>query len=298
MTNSTTTLGLRRGILSASVLVFFVLHLLCHATGQHLDFGTDLEYGEEPKEPPTVKNETILEIKTNSTATPLTETQVQHAKDVEQENRFPEVKVGAMVSEEDPCENFKSCSDCTRQRQCGWCEANKKCATGAPKGPKAESLCQVDFWMFSFCPSVPCPQYKDCKSCLMDPNCGWCASSGGSKADDDDSSDSGRCSAGGYDGPRDHQEDGTCTGNWLHSPTRVGESTLRTAILNLKHGSYLNEVCNAGTMNIQHSLPPPKKAAETQYPVTMAIDPVHGPTFGGTVITVTGLWFGFTQAQA
>ena len=50
-------------------------------------------------------------------------------------------------------------------------------------------------------------------------------------------------------------------------------------------------------MNIQHSLPPPKKAAETQYPVTMAIDPVHGPTFGGTVITVTGLWFGFTPSS-
>ena len=193
-----------RKICSIAVLLLFVIHLSSFRTGNAMhDFGEEEEYGDHKS---TVKNETIIEIKTNSTVTPLSEPEVQHARDLEAEKRFPETQVDAVVSGEDPCENLKSCSECTRQRQCGWCDANMKCVAGGPKRPKADNVCPLTFWSYSFCPGRPCPKYSDCKSCLSDPTCGWCA--GAKNLDEDDgSSTEGTCSDGGADGPFNQNED-------------------------------------------------------------------------------------------
>ena len=131
MNNSSIMLSFRK-LFSVAVLLLFVIQLSCLNCGNAMDFGSEEVYGEEKPAVKNETNETIIEIKTNSTVTPLSEPEVQHARDLEAEKRFPETQVDAVVSGEDPCENLKSCSECTRQRQCGWCDANMKCVAGGP----------------------------------------------------------------------------------------------------------------------------------------------------------------------
>ena len=67
-------------------------------------------------------------------------------------------------------------------------------------------------------------------------------------------------------------------------------------MLNSRHARYLTQMCNAGTMNIQHALPPPKINPAVKAPVPMSVAPIFGSTFGANELTITGLWFGFTPS--
>ena len=57
--------GSFRKICSIAVLLLFVIHLSSFRAGDAMDFGSEEVYGEEVEKKPVVKNETIIEIKTN-----------------------------------------------------------------------------------------------------------------------------------------------------------------------------------------------------------------------------------------
>ena len=296
------------GFTNAVFLVMLVLGLSAvPATSMGVDFGTSDVYQAptlptpapsvpvvpivEEKEPPPV-----IEVKTKNAKRPPSMAEVQKAKE-ENAARFPPRIVAPLESGVDPCDDFKTCTDCTQQRQCGWCAANNKCSAGGPSKPKAAETCARAFWSFSFCVALPCKHYASCTTCLKDPSCGWCSaqSSGGDEASDSD--ETGSCTEGGANGPLGFGSDAkTCGGNWLHSPTRIGESPARVAMLNSRHARYLTQMCNAGTMNIQHALPPSKINPAVKAPVPISVAPTYGSTFGANELTITGLWFGFTPS--
>ena len=43
--------------------------------------------------------------------------------------------------------------------------------------------------------------------------------------------------------------------------------------------------------------PPAPEKPKPQDPVVLSVSPTNGPVFGGTSITVTGLWYGFFGAR-
>ena len=115
---------------------------------------------------------------------------------------------------------------------------------------------------------------------------GWCPS---------DDQDGGTCMEGGGGGPTD----GTCDSKWAHSPVRKGTNYKQTSVLDATHRAYLRETCESPDKRMVYAKPPPdnSKPATAKDPTILKMEPTNGPTFGHTVVTITGLWFGFTDTN-
>jgi hypothetical protein len=188
-----------------------------------------------------------------------------------------------MVDNTDPCATYEGCGACNQDSRCGWCAANSKCMVGGPEGPKMQKCAA---WTKEFCEAESCSSYTHCMGCLADPYCGWCPS---------DDQDGGKCMEGSGGGPTD----GTCDSNWAHSPVRKGTNYKQTSILDATHKAYLRETCESPEKRMVYAKPPPdnSKPASAKDPTILRMEPMDGPTFGSTVITITGLWFGFTDTN-
>jgi hypothetical protein len=77
------------------------------------------------------------------------------------------------LTQVDPCNSYDGCARCAEDRRCGWCEADGICQSGGPKGPKP-GKCAKGAWSFQFCVAESCDAYRACRSCIADPDCGWC----------------------------------------------------------------------------------------------------------------------------
>eukprot|EP00744_Colponema_vietnamica_P009003 GILI01012821.1.p1 GENE.GILI01012821.1~~GILI01012821.1.p1 ORF type:complete len:474 (+),score=83.24 GILI01012821.1:185-1423(+) len=94
------------------------------------------------------------------------------------------------------CFNKKSCFDCLKSPQCGWCSLERRCVVGNQMGPLDGSCV---FYDYGICSESPCARYDHCESCLRDPHCGWCEAE--------------RSCA---DGSKTQPSAGTCGFGWLH----------------------------------------------------------------------------------
>eukprot|EP00945_MAST-04E_sp_MAST-4E-sp1_P000404 g404.t1 len=184
-----------------------------------------------------------------------------------------------LVDNSDPCENYKGCGDCNQDSRCGWCAANSKCMVGGPEGPK---LAKCAAWSKEFCEAESCASYSSCMGCLADPYCGWCP--GGED-------ERGTCMEGSGGGP----SDGQCDSQWAHSPVRKGTNYKTASMLDATHKAYLREVCESPEKKISYAKPPPdnSKPPGVKKPEILSISPRFGPNFGSTVVTITGLWYGY-----
>ncbi|OQV18166.1 Attractin [Hypsibius exemplaris] len=65
------------------------------------------------------------------------------------------------------CEDFKSCSHCMDNPDCGWCDDGSAtglghCFTGASRGPRIADACPAQRWFFVNCPSCNCNGHSRC----------------------------------------------------------------------------------------------------------------------------------------
>ena len=204
--------------------------------------------------------------------------------------RMSEEEALALVDRNDPCAAHTSCGQCSLDQRCGWCAANSACQMGGPSGPKPPAVCVT--WSKGFCETSKCGDYTHCTSCLADPYCGWCAA----PTDDPSEAQSGACMEGGSGGPGDAE--GECPDTWKHSPIRKGTAYAFASKLALTHAPYLREVCEAADGKIPYAPAPPTKPLPAKKPpVVLDVRPRDGPVFGGTHITLTGLWFGHEKSD-
>ena len=68
------------------------------------------------------------------------------------------------------CDKFRDCTVCSRHPECGWCNLEQACVEGGSEGPE---FGKCDFYEYDFCSGNMCVLKKDCKSCVVDPFCGW-----------------------------------------------------------------------------------------------------------------------------
>jgi len=87
-----------------------------------------------------------------------------------------------VVTSSPNCSNFTTCSACSTDEYCGWCEYSNECMPGSFEEPNKGFYCYTNdnfFWDYMECPYNKC-QYNGntCLSCitLQDPDCGWCES--------------------------------------------------------------------------------------------------------------------------
>ena len=194
-----------------------------------------------------------------------------------------------LVDRTDPCDSHSNCGRCSEDSRCGWCAANSQCMIGGPSGPKL-SVCAA--WTKGFCEVGKCNEYSHCMSCLADPYCGWCSA----PSDDPTQEIPGKCMEGGSSGPGDAE--GECPDQWRHSPMRKGTGYAMASHLASVHGPYLREVCEASDGKIPYAPPPPAQPKQkAKDPVLLTMSPRNGPVFGGTHITITGMWFGYTKTD-
>ena len=204
--------------------------------------------------------------------------------------RMSEEEALALVDRNDPCAAHSSCGQCSLDQRCGWCAANSACQMGGPSGPKPPAVCVT--WSKGFCETSKCGDYSHCTACLADPYCGWCAA----PTDDPSEAQSGACMEGGSGGPGDAE--GECPDTWKHSPIRKGTAYAFASKLALTHAPYLREVCEAADGKIPYAPAPPSAPLPAKKPpVVLDVRPRDGPVFGGTHITLTGLWFGNEQTD-
>ena len=207
-----------------------------------------------------------------------------------EKERLSEEEALALVDRNDPCDAHRSCAECSLDIRCGWCAANSQCQMGGPNGPKPPSVCVT--WSKGFCETSKCSDYTHCTSCLADPYCGWCSA----PTDDPSEANAGQCMEGGSGGPGDAE--GECPDNWRHSPVRKGTSYAFASKLDLTHGAYLREICESADGKIPYAAAPPAKPLpKKKPPVILDVKPRDGPVFGGTHITITGLWFGYEKTD-
>ena len=201
----------------------------------------------------------------------------------------PDQEAELMVDRTDPCNRHANCGRCSEDSRCGWCAANSQCMIGGPSGPKL-SVCAA--WTKGFCEVSKCGDYSHCMSCLADPYCGWCSA----PSDDPNQEIPGKCMEGGSSGPGDAE--GECPDQWRHSPMRKGTGYAMASHLASVHGPYLREVCEASDGKIPYAPPPPPQPKATaKDPILLTMFPRDGPVFGGTHITITGMWFGYSKAD-
>jgi hypothetical protein len=62
--------------------------------------------------------------------------------------------------------------------------------------------------------------------------------------------------------------------------------------MDAEHAQYLDQVCDGNGTLAYIPPPPPTPRPAPSLPVVTSIEPHHGPVFGRTVITITGLFFG------
>jgi hypothetical protein len=213
----------------------------------------------------------------------------QQANPVVKENMSPDEEAELMIDHTDPCNTHTNCGQCSEDSRCGWCAANNQCMIGGTERPKL-SVCAS--WTKGFCEVSKCGDYSHCMSCLADPYCGWCSAAG----DDPLAPTPGKCMEGGSSGPG--EAEGECPDQWRHSPVRKGTAYAMASHLASTHGPYLREVCESVDGRIPYApAPPAKPAPKPKDPVILTMYPRNGPLFGGTHVTITGLWFGYTKTD-
>ena len=78
------------------------------------------------------------------------------------------------------CGSFDTCSNCTTENGCGWCQDSSTCLPGAIGGP-AQDMCRDWRWGSYMCsspaPHAACSQ-TDCSECVAESECGWCRTDG------------------------------------------------------------------------------------------------------------------------
>ena len=179
----------------------------------------------------------------------------------------------------DPCLVHEECSRCTEDSRCGWCGANGMCAAGGPRGAKTLQ-CPQTAWNFMFCTGESCRNYRACRNCIADPYCAWCPTEGGGQCGE------GSLASGGLDG------NSRCPVPWLRSLVRKGLGSQEASRMDAEHAQYLDQVCDGNGTLAYIPPPPPTPRPAPSLPVVTSIEPHHGPVFGRTVITITGLFFG------
>jgi hypothetical protein len=86
------------------------------------------------------------------------------------------------------CPVTHDCAVCTAAPGCGFMSNLRLCLAGNHVGPSRRSLrlkledltnkqVVAQFWVYGSCPAAPCSTYSNCRSCLADKFCGWCAGS-------------------------------------------------------------------------------------------------------------------------
>lgn len=75
----------------------------------------------------------------------------------------------------DRCATHMGCGSCTADVECGWCAGEQACIPGNTHAAADAGLCHVDSWHYLSCPQYDCSNYRDCKTCLADPNCSACS---------------------------------------------------------------------------------------------------------------------------
>ena len=194
-----------------------------------------------------------------------------------------------MVDRTDPCNAHENCGRCSEDSRCGWCAANSQCMIGSPDGPKMQ-VCAS--WTKGFCEVSKCGDYSHCMSCLADPYCGWCTA----PSDDPNAEIPGKCMEGGSSGPGDAE--GECPDQWRHSPVRKGTGYALASHLASAHAPYLREICESASGKIPYAPPPPPEPPmKAKDPMILTMFPRDGPIFGGTHITITGMWFGYSKTD-
>jgi exonuclease III len=93
------------------------------------------------------------------------------------------------------CAVKKSCDSCTLDPKCGWCSSTNRCQDVAFDGTSLQN-CTGGSFQKLFCSSNQCSQHLTCNSCMADPKCGFCRSTG-------------KCLRGSLKGP----DGGSCS-NW------------------------------------------------------------------------------------
>eukprot|EP01088_Endostelium_zonatum_P011407 TRINITY_DN2553_c0_g1_i1.p1 TRINITY_DN2553_c0_g1~~TRINITY_DN2553_c0_g1_i1.p1 ORF type:complete len:523 (+),score=68.39 TRINITY_DN2553_c0_g1_i1:26-1570(+) len=75
-----------------------------------------------------------------------------------------------------PCASFNTCSTCSNQPHCGWCNTSSSCIFSLTP---YSSLCPNASFFFSpdFCPNpLSCSDFTDCETCNDNtPDCRWCS---------------------------------------------------------------------------------------------------------------------------
>jgi len=201
----------------------------------------------------------------------------------------PDQEAELMVDRTDPCNDHANCGRCSEDSRCGWCAANSQCMIGGTASPKL-GVCAS--WTKGYCGVSKCGDYSHCMSCLADPYCGWCSA----PSDDPLAPVPGKCMEGGSSGPG--EAEGSCPDQWRHSPVRKGTSYTMASHLAATHGPYLREVCESSDGRIPYApAPPAQPLPKAKDPVLLTMFPRDGPLFGGTHVTITGLFFGYTKSD-
>ena len=188
--------------------------------------------------------------------------------------------------EGDVCREKTSCNTCTADSRCGWCDGTMSCFAGSERGPKTLTCSS---WQFQYCSGQSCDAYKLCAQCLADPYCGWCR--GEAPAEGKEAKNpmfNGNCMDVGSSGPLY----GECSAEWLHSRVRQGTPFRLAASMDMAHKGYLQEMCEAGDKHLFQPKAPAPQLAAPKDPVVLTVQPLEGPVFGQTVVTLTGLYFG------
>ena len=188
--------------------------------------------------------------------------------------------------EGDVCREKTSCNTCTADSRCGWCDGTMSCFAGSERGPKTLTCSS---WQFQYCSGQSCDAYKLCAQCLADPYCGWCR--GEAPAEGKEAKNpmfNGNCMDVGSSGPLY----GECSAEWLHSRVRQGTPFRLAASMDMAHKGYLQEMCEAGDKHLFQPKAPAPVLAAPKDPVVLTVQPLEGPVFGQTVVTLTGLYFG------
>lgn len=74
------------------------------------------------------------------------------------------------------CAAKGNCGDCTTDTNCGWCDSTQSCQNILDGG--RPSNCSATDFSHLFCKKDACSAHTDCHSCMADPRCGFCRSSG------------------------------------------------------------------------------------------------------------------------
>ena len=151
--------------------------------------------------------------------------------------------------------------------------------TGTVGGTNAPKTGTCSNWQFNYCPGDSCTTYPSCRSCVIDPYCGWC---GGMTADEIGGQMS-PCVSGGK------TPDLFCPSGYVHSPIAPG---VQESVVNRyanEHMEHIQALCESEGVPAVASAIPDVPAVTP--PLVFSASPDRGPHWGTTWISVGGAFF-------